>query len=367
MKYGSIAAAAALACAPVFSQTPSVTLYGVMDAAVSHAAGDVSSWTAVTSGRLMSSRIGFRGTEELGGGLKANFVLEADVLADTGTGVTTPLAGWASTDNKSAGATGGLQFNRTSTVGLSGSFGDVTFGRYYTPTFLLDATYDPFGQNGSGISLITGTSAFYTAVGSVNHLRASNLLSYTSPKLAGGFTATLAYAPGESASNLPKDGQHVGAKLGYASGPLSVDVAWGKTKLAAVGDFETTSVGGWYDFGAVKPMAEWSEDKLGAAGANGRKRGYMIGAQAPVGAGQFRVSWARVSKTSDTAAEGIAKQLSLGYVYNLSKRTAVYATISQIRNENYVNAGTSGYTIGSAGTTPNGTVRGQDIGIRHIF
>lgn len=366
MKYGLIATAAALACAPAFSQTPSVTIYGVMDVAVSHASGDVSSWTAVTSGRLMSSRIGFRGTEDLGGGLAANFVLEADVLADTGTGVTTPLAGWASSDNKTAAATGGLQFNRTSTVGLSGGFGVVTFGRYYTPTFLLDATYDPFGQNGAGISLITGTSAFYTAVGSVNHLRASNMLMYTSPKV-GGFTATLAYAPGESPSNLPKDGQHVGAKLGYASGPLSVDVAWGKTKLASVGDLETRSIGGWYDFGVVKPMAEWSEDKLGAAGANGRKRGYMIGAQAPVGAGQFRISLARVSKTSDIAAEGIAKQLSLGYVYNLSKRTAVYATISQIKNQNYVNSGTSGYTIGGAGTSPNGTVLGQDIGIRHIF
>ena len=366
MKQTLIAAAAALACASAFSQTPSVTLYGVMDVGYTHAKGDVSSWRGLASNRNTSSRIGFRGAEDLGGGLKASFVLEADVLADSGAGVTTPLPGWSSTDNKTGAATGGLQFNRISTVGLAGSFGEVTFGRYYTPTFLVDAVYDPFGQNGVGISLITGTSVFYVPVGSVNHLRASNMILYTTPNMDG-FTGMVGYAPSEAASNLPKDGAHTSFKVGYAKGPISVDIASGRTTLASVGDLKTTSIGGAYDFGAIRPMFEASEDKLGAAGANGRKRGLMLGAQIPVGPGQIRFSMARVSKTSNIITEGRARQLSIGYVHNLSKRTALFATFTTIRNSNYVNGGASGYSVGNAGVSPNGSVKAQDFGIRHVF
>lgn len=362
-----LAAAAGLACASAFAQSPSVTLYGVMDIGYTHSRGDVSSWSGLASNRNMSSRIGFRGTEDLGGGLKANFVLEADVLSDTGSGVVAPLPGWASADNKTGNASGGLQFNRTSTVGLSGPFGEVTFGRYYTPTFLVDATYDPFGQNGVGISLLTGTSVFYTAVGSVNHLRASNMVLYTSPNF-NGFTGMVGYARSEAVGTAPKDGAHASFKLGYAKGPLSVDLAAGRTTLEAVGDLKTTSLGAFYDFGVVKPMFEVSEDRLGAAGANGRKRGVLLGAHVPVApSGQIRLSWARVTKTSDTITEGRVRQLAIGYVHHLSKRTAVFATFSAIRNSNYVNGGTAGYGVASAGVSPNGTVKAQDIGIRHIF
>ena len=112
-------------------------------------------------------------------------------------------------------------------------------------------------------------------------------------------------------------------------------------------------------------MLEASEDKLGAAGANGRKRGFMVGGHVPVGVGQIRFSLARDSKTSHTITEGRASQVSVGYVHNL--RTALFATFSAIRNSNYMNAGASGYGVGSAGVSPNGSVKAQDIGIRHIF
>jgi predicted porin len=360
-----IAAAAALACASSFAQS-SVTLYGVMDIGFTHASGDLANWSGLASNRNMSSRIGFRGAEDLGGGLKASFVLEADLLSDSGSGVTTPLAGWSSIDNRSGAASGGLQFNRISTVGLSGAFGEVTFGRYYTPTFLVEATYDPFGQNGVGISLLTGTSVFYTPVGSVNHLRASNMILYTSPNFAG-FTGMAAYARSEAAANQSKDGEHKGFKLGYAKGPLSVDVAAGRTTLAAVGDLKTITLGGSWDFGVIRPMFHASEDQQGGPGANGRKRGLLVGAHIPVGAGQVRVAIARVHKDSDTTTEGRVRQLSIGYVHNLSKRTAVFATFTSVRNSNYVNAGTAGYSVGNAVVSPNGSVRAQDIGIRHVF
>jgi predicted porin len=361
-----LAAAAGLACASAFAQTSSVTVYGVMDIGFTHASGDLASWSGLASNRNMGSRLGFRGSEDLGGGLRASFVLEADLLSDSGAGVTTPLAGWASTDNRSGSANGSLQFNRTSMVGLAGAFGEVRFGRYYTPTFLVEAAYDPFGQNGVGISLLTGTSVFYTPVGSVNHMRASNMILYTTPDL-GGFTGMAAYAPSEAAANQPKDGEHKSFKLGYAKGPLSVDVAAGRTTLAAVGDLKTTTIGASYDFGVVRPMFHASEDQQGAAGANGRKRGVLLGAQIPLGPGQVRFSWARVNKTSDATTAGRVRQVSVGYVHNLSKRTAVFATFTSIRNSNYVNVGTAGYSVGNAVVSPNGTVRAQDFGIRHIF
>jgi predicted porin len=320
----------------------------------------------VNSGRNATSRLGLRGTEDLGNGLKASFTLEGDVLVDSGNGVSTPLPGWASADNKAGGANGGFQFNRIATVGLSGGFGAVMIGRYYTPTFLVDATYDPFTSSGVALSLITGTSVFYTPVGSVNHLRASNMINYVTPNM-GGFAATVAYAPSEVQSNGIQDGAYTGIKLSYARAKLSADLAVGQTTLAAVGDLRTTSFGASYDFGVVKPMFEYSEDRQGAAGANGRKKGLLLGAQAPLGNGQLRFAWSRVSRTSDTTTEGTVKQVALGYVYNLSRRTALLGTVTHLKNSNYFNTAAAGYQVGGVVTSPNSGVTAYDVGIRHTF
>lgn len=365
MKRKLLPLAGLLSCA-AFAQS-TVTVYGVMDVGFTRGTGDVADATGITSGRNASSRLGFRGTEDLGGGLRANFTLEADIGADSGAGVTTPLAGFASTDNKSAAANGSLMFNRTAIVGLAGNWGELTLGRNYTPTFLLDFAYDPFGQNGVGFNLITGTSLFYTAAGSVAHLRASNLVTYTLPRTLGGFTGSIAWAPSETASNLPKEGGHTGLKLGYAGGPVSVDVAWARTKLVASGDIRTSSFGASYNFGVAKAMLEISQDKLGAAGANGKKAGWLLGATAPLGAGELRASYARVKRTATATPDGEVKQFALGYVHNLSKRTALYLTVSRVNNSNYRNTPTAGYAVGNAVSSPNGKVSGQDIGIRHIF
>jgi len=365
MKLKWIALAAVLA-SQAHAQS-NVTMYGVMDVGYVSGSGDVASWSGLASGRNMSSRLGFTGVEDLGSGLRANFTLEADVAANTGTGVTTPFAGWASADNKSGNANGGLMFNRMAVVGLSGGFGSVTAGRNYTPTFLLDFAYDPFGENGVGASLITLTSAYFNTAGSVNHLRASNLITYTTPASATGLNAMLAFAPSVNNSTLPSDGEFSSAKIGYAKGPLMADVAWAKTKLVASGDIKTSSVGAAYDFGFVKPMVEYSRDELGAAGANAVKKGYLAGATAPWGMGQARFSYSKVERTADGATSGQVTQLALGYVYNLSKRTALYGTYSHVSNSNYRNTPTAGYSVGSAVSSINGGVTGYDLGIRTTF
>lgn len=365
MKLKLIAVAGLLAT-QAYAQS-SITAYGVMDVGYVKGTGDVASWSGLASGRNMSSRLGFKGEEDLGNGLKANFILEADIAADTGTGVTTPFTGWSSSDNKTATANGGLQFNRLSVVGLSGTWGSVTAGRNYTPTFLLDFAYDPFGENGVGASLITMTSAYFNSAGSVNHLRASNLVSYTSPLNSSGLSLMLSMAPSETNSSVPKEGGFAGGKVGYVNGPLMADLAWAKTKLVASGDIKTTSVGAAYDMGMIKPMVEYSRDELGAAGANAVKKSYLAGATAPFGQGQARISYSKVEKTADNTTASNVTQLAVGYVHNLSKRTALYATYSHVNNSNYRNTPTAGYSVGSAVTSINGSNNGYDFGIRTVF
>lgn len=359
-------ALAALLATQAHAQS-NVSIYGVMDLGYYNVSGDTSRSSGLGAGRNMTSRVGFKGTEDLGGGLQANFVLEGDIAADSGAGVSTPFVGWASTDNKTASANGGFQFNRQSTVGLSGSWGSVTAGRNYTPTFLLDFAYDPFAENGVGASLLTLTSVFFNPAGSVAHLRASNLITYTTPANSTGFNAMLAVAPSETASTVAKEGGVTNAKIGYAKGPLMADVAWGKTKLAATDDITTTSFGTAYDLGTIKPMFEYSRDTVGAAGANAKKQGYLVGATAPVGQGQARISYSKAERSSDTTTTGNVKQLAIGYVYNLSKRTALYGTYSHVSNSNYSNTATAGYAFTGSATSINGNATGYDFGIRTIF
>src|ERR1700761_382453 len=153
----SLVALAALAVAGVASAQSSVTLFGVVDASITgfRVQSQTPFGVTVTKNQNTlsnsgenSSRLGFRGTEDLGGGLAASFWLEAGLNNNDGTGAATG---------------GGLDFNRRSTVSLSGAFGEVRLGRDYTPTFWNDTVFDPFGTNGVGTNLITNASGFSSA------------------------------------------------------------------------------------------------------------------------------------------------------------------------------------------------------------
>ena len=177
----------------------------------------------------------------------------------------------------------------------------------------------------------------------------------------------LSIAPSVNNSSLPNDGALTSGKVGYVNGALMSDVAWAKTKLVASGDIKTTSVAAAYDLGMIRPVIEYSRDELGAAGANASKKGFLVGATAPLGLGQARMSYSKVEKTADNSTAGNVTQLAVGYVYNLSKRTALYATYSHVNNTNYRNTPTAGYSVGSAVTSINGSNNGYDFGIRTTF
>jgi len=411
----SLVALAALAVAGVASAQSSVTLFGVVDASISgysNTSRDLNGATLLnpfylnqgsvkTSRRELansgynSSRIGFRGTEDLGGGLAASFWLEAPISNDDGQqGIAT--------------------FARRSTVSLSGGFGEVRLGRDYTPTFWNDTVFDPFGTNGVGTNLVsTANTAFgnfltpaastapFTNVANSNYVRSSNSIGYFLPPNLGGFYGQLQYAfsektkydPGTATpvtANTSRAGRYVGGRFGYANGPLDVAVSYGSSTIGdqyyvgTTTKVNTLNLGASYDFGPVKLFGEVSRAKnkvdyevepfLGGR-ADVDLTGYLLGVTVPVGAGLIRASYSRV-KTDFNAPEVLfapavadpkASKLALGYVHNLSKRTALYATIARVSNKNG-----AAYTVGgpafisnSVFTPKNST--GYDFGIRHAF
>ena len=168
------------------------------------------------------------------------------------------------------------------------------------------------------------------------------------------------YALGENASNAAggteDDGNYAALRVGYAAGPFSVAVSYGITSLAS-GDVTVGNVGGSFDFGFAKAMAQYFRDSKDGSSDS---EGWMIGGQINLGSGYFPVSYSTV-KDKDAAGR-TAKQLAVGYVYNMSKRTALYGTLSYIENEN--GAALSG---GGVPGVANEAWQALDLGIRHSF
>jgi predicted porin len=382
----SLTALAALAVTGLASAQSSVTLFGVVDAGVSYQSATSrdpvtgltskqSQWSLANSG-YNSSRIGFRGTEDLGGGLAASFWLEAPITNDDG-------------------ATGIASFNRRSTVSLSGNFGEVRLGRDYTSTFWNDTVFDPFGTNGSGTNVIS-TVGGSAGIGNSNYARASNMVGYFLPPNLGGFYGQLQYSFNENASTSgtaltpstsSNAGRYIGGRFGYANGPLDVALAVGQNvavdTTSLTRKVQTINLGASYDLGPVKLFGEISnvQNKFDTALANSHDsyKGYLLGASMPVGAGLIRASYSTVRYNEGVAGltgeDPRVNKFAIGYVHNLSKRTALYATVARVNNRNdpaytgsLISASTTGYGSTGVGFTslPRSST-GYDFGIRHAF
>jgi predicted porin len=349
MKKTLVAIAALAASVGAMAQS-SVTLFGVVDATFAYGKADDKK-TQLTNSGLNSSRLGFKGTEDLGGGMKAGFWLEAGINNDNGS------LGTTNTNNQATGGTGGggLTFNRRSTVSLGGNMGEARLGRDYTPHFWNQTVYDVFGTNGVGT-----TQTLNSSLGGVTTVRASNSIGYFTPGGLGGFSGQIQYYMGENSSLAAnsKDGGGISLRAAYDNGPISAAFAYGKTKYLA-GDVATTNFGASYDLGVVKLSGLYDQDKV-SGGAKGK--GFNIGLTAPVGPGEIRAAFS----TYKTDALGTPKtnKFAVGYTYNVSKRTAVYTTFAHVSNK----GGATQTLNGSAFTTTvNGSSNGLDIGLRHSF
>ena len=366
----SLVALAALAFVGVASAQSSVTLFGVVDAAYEHVSGGAlaGSVNGLVQGANSSSRLGFRGTEDLGGGLNAGFWLEAGLNNDSGTGQNSSLNNQAAKDSA-----GGLTFNRRSTVSLAGNFGEIRLGRDYTPSFWNDTIFDPFGTVGVGAAT-NATIALGGANGVATTVRSSNSIGYFLPGNLGGFYGQAMYAMGENSSaataggfDTSKNGNLWGGRIGYQNGPLNVAASYSETKIAALDNYKKANIGASYDLGVVALMAQYNQEKLGTAGALGAEKNstWLLGLNAPVGPGNIVASYNHV-KFDNNAVK--ANQYALGYVYNLSKRTAIYGTYAHVSNSGSAANVTAGALAANAGASGSiGSSNGIDIGLRHSF
>lgn len=368
---------AVLAAAGAASAQSSVTLYGVIDNAFTRLGGSVASAKGLSSGGggSIGSKLGFTGTEDLGGGLKAGFKLEMGLETSTGAnGVP------GSNNNIALANTGALRFDRQATVSLMGNFGEVRLGRDLATSFINDVIYDPFLTYGVGSSLNFPLGVVADATNAASLFRVSNAVSYLTPGSLGGFSAQVQYALSEqpsSATPQQKDGRYVGARVAYDKGPISVSGSAGKstfTSGAGVSlDRSTGNFGGAYDFGVAKVMAEYARFKAEnvAPGADLKTTIYTLGVTAPVGPGTVKAGYSRGTlKTTGVANEPRASKVALGYDYGLSKRTALYATVARVSNANgaAINVGSGGVAgLGGAVSGPNSKSTGYDIGLRHSF
>jgi predicted porin len=363
---------------------------------------------------ISNSRLGFRGTEALGGGFSAGFWLEAALANDSGLG---------------GGPGGVITFNRRSTVSLTGPYGEVRLGRDYTPTFWNDTIFSPFTTVGVGANVVSTVGANLAVskgpgsalAASDNYLRSSNAIGYFLPSNLGGVYGQLQYALHENvgqsglAGSPSTKGRSVGGRLGYAAGPLDVALAIAESTAAdstgvdAAGlptgvdvkeKIQTVSLGASYDFSVVKVFGEISQVRdrtrstvpvpvlgLLTTRENDKYNGGLLGLTVPIGPGLIKASYARVKFDNDPGSlaspfsiqrNASVNKVAIGYEHNLSKRTALYATAARIRvKDGQNNPAIMGAITGGAPTylsTGNGTsgyapgkATGYDFGIRHSF
>jgi predicted porin len=345
MKKSLIALAALGAFAGAASAQSSVTIYGIIDVGVSRIDDGTTGLgnPALFGGRdrvdvrsSTSSRLGFRGTEDLGGGLKANFTLEHRLDPSSGAQENLATGFW----------------HAQSWVGLSGGFGEVRLGRQYVPAFYVALASDPWGYD-------------YNVAGGVNFTRggngvtrANNAVTYRTPNLSG-FTAEVQVAAGEggaAAVGAPVAGRNAGFNIQYAGGPLWVGLGYNDAQQVNTGtDNKYFVVGAAYDLGFVRPIVSYSQGNNNQAGNPDRKT-YLVGATAPLAGGRLKAIVARDTRFisplgfgSTTGAGVDATKFGLGYEYFLSKRTSVHADVG---------------TAKADGLTRS---TGVEAGVKHVF
>ena len=313
----SLIALAVLAVSGMASAQSTVTLYGLLDTYV----GSVKSkggvpgtltQTVVNSGGIQTSRFGFKGSEDLGGGLKANFVLEAGFNMDTG----------AIPNN---GPTNTTLFSRNSWVGLSGGFGEVKIGKMWT-------AYDDLV--GSGISAFNAnvfapSSRVFSSANNYND-RPGNAISYATPDF-GGITAAATYSFGENKTAAASAGRVAAFNVAYAGGPVFVGLAYQTEKAnGAATTAKFTQLNGSFDLGVAKLLAAYGNVKN--VGGVPKTTEYQIGADFPVG-GAFTISGGYARSKDEVAGGNVTRKgFGIAGLYALSKRTNVYVGFNDTKS-----------------------------------
>jgi predicted porin len=398
----ALAVVGALGAAPAFAQT-NVTIYGSIDTGFSHrgdnVASGVSSKNAIDSGITAGNRLGFKGVEDLGNGLKALFTLEAGFGVDDG--------------NQKQG---GRLFGRQAFVGLTSDYGTVIAGRLYTPHYSFLSALDPFqgGMVGSYQNTHNAGTVRYlnekqdgvanTGLGEnlFDPIRVDNAVAVVTPTWFGGFNVTAAYstnAIGQEATENQNDNRVIAILPRYTNGPIDIGISYHQIKdndkrtvngtgLASLSQPKITNwaVGGSYDFGelgggvGLKLSAFYDSNKLESdnpgtqlSNKDIKMKSWMVGATMPIGKHSILLSYNRSKlendpNVGDGTEDVTIRQWAVGYKYSLSKRTnlfAAYADISQDSDLEDKTAFAAG--VGDNSNGGDGYQNGFQFGIRHQF
>ena len=340
----ALAALAVMGATTAMAQS-SVTLYGRINTTVEHQKiGDQSATGVVNN----SSRWGMRGTEDLGGGLKAGFVLESGFSSDTGAAAST-------------------FFGRQSEVNLSGNFGMVRLGNFFPESYFASADYVSMHNHDTGPS----SDALYLDPVWFGKLGTGNKIAYRTPTM-GGFWAEGSMSLHEKATFKDDAGvtQAIPQKNGYDlaanynNGPLALGAGFSKVdkdwqgSLRALYTFGQFTVGGYYQRNHEGSV--WGMER-------GNRNNFRLSGMYALGASEFHVNVGHANSWSAAGQDKSgATQWTLGYNYNLSKRTKVYTYYTRINNQSNANY-TASSTFSSLASGPGKDFSSFAVGIRHAF
>ncbi len=300
------------------------------------AAGNEDSALAVSSNK---SRIGFKGDEDLGNGLKALWLFEQGVNFDT--------SAWGSV-------------NRDAYVGLGGGFGTVLAGRINTP----------YKMSTQGMDIFASTRGDYNAImGVVNSAnptfnnRFSNSIQYKTPEM-GGFKGALAYSVNTSDDDLPNttaasENDAYSLSAAYMQGPLYLTAAY-ESLNSVVDDATAFKLGGSFTLGGMTTLgAIWETADLG--GTNQDRDAIYLNLAHKMDAITLKAAFTMADETGGVADTG-ATQFALGAAYALSKTTEAYALYTMVGNDS-----AAAYRVEQVGGVTGQDVSSFSVGINHTF
>lgn len=335
------------------SAQSSVEIFGVMDVHLNSAKSGPTHLTRLEDGGSAASRLGFRGSEDLGGGMRARFMLEAGVTPDTGLG-TVPGPG--------------LAFTRQSFLGLSAPWGHVELGRMYTPMFGALFRADPFGMN----SLFSPTNLGYSTDAQPGlkafAARANNMLRYRTPE-GQPWLLDLAYSFGEVPSPNSNNGRIVGGTVGWNQKPFFVAYSFQNavdgSAAAPVAAPRTsrfqTLVASWEALPTLRVSGSYSTSRVNQAGTRDANLAQLGAEWSATPTGKLLFSIAR--RQVDGSERG-QTAWTLGYDHYLSKRTMLYGRWLQMSNAGGASASIANVPV--IANSGNG-VRSLALGVRHSF
>ena len=353
---------------PALAQS-NVQIYGIIDVSLTSSDFGNGRTTRIQSAGMKTERIGFQGTEDLGGGLKANFRLETGYGTDTG-----------NLDNGSAALGNSPQlFQREARVGLEGDFGKINVGRQYTPIFSVQSELDIFG--------VAGQASNYGLTGS-SMTRMGNSARWNS-KTYSGFSVDVGYSLGDAGddntaanggangeslgvNNKKESGRTSGLNLKYENGPLNLMYAFGTLNNAPKLTATTVAtkanlIGASYDFKIVKVVGGYETIKNDAVPVTKDLKVWWLSGVVPFGNDFLLANVTKLSDKTDAAGDKDSTLFAIGWKHPLSKRSTLYGHYSRMNNS--AKATKTIYSGGAISAVPAGGFdpSGFQFGINHYF